>query len=756
MMRDRRWLGLALLCLFAVGSVHGRTDVDADWLDGASVSSMPVRPADDAAVLQSNPDFSWPAGKANVTYRLEIFDVSRNRIVSTETTGDNWLTARSALAAGPYRWRVSVVDGATGRWRTFSVREDAAPFALPEWPDLFETVRRSSYPRSFPGGLERQSMERLLNGERAAAWRKLADRVRAVGKRPPVSGIEARKFASEKEKSLWTLALPKQVDGDIRQVEEASVLWLVTGRTEYLDEGKRRVLALASLDPDGATAYEPSHHAPRNLLWALVIGFDRFHVGWTKEERELLLGVIDRRLGQIERALDGRSRALRSMPYDSHGWMGLQGVAAMFAVVGPELPNGEARFKKWLPWALGFIGPWGGEDGGYANGTAYATWNVEILIRYWDAIRSATGIDVYSKPSVRNLARFFAYFTPPGAFNHVFGDAAEKRPAQYMIAGLAMRVASKEAQWLRDNLRPEEPSNLIIVAAPAPPVVPGREPDSSSMWSRSTGWVAMHSDLLDNNRVSVYFKSSPYGTSVHSHADQNSFVMHRAGKAVLIDSGYYDWYGSPHRNAWYQTTRAHNAITMDGGLGQTIGSVSATGAITGFGDRGPVVFASGDATKAYGGAVTFVGRTLVYFRSGDLVVIDFLRSDVPRIWEWNFHGDGAIVADGADAARVRAAGGDVCLRSLREDSVQLSVGDVFPVNPENVATAVPQWHGTFATRKRTSAAVMAFQVSASCSKPRQLSVELAADGGLTLNEVAMGPVARIDSTGVVRELLQPR
>jgi hypothetical protein len=92
------------------------------------------------------------------------------------------------------------------------------------------------------------------------------------------------------------------------------------------------------------------------------------------------------------------------------------------------------------------------------------------------------------------------------------------------------------------------------------------------------GWSAMHSSLTDRNRTSVFFKSSPFGSINHSHADQNSFVMYSKGKVLAMDSGYYDYYNSPHWRDYYKTTKAHNAITFDGGWGQGLGA-------TGLGDR---------------------------------------------------------------------------------------------------------------------------------------------------------------------------
>ena len=58
----------------------------------------------------------------------------------------------------------------------------------------------------------------------------------------------------------------------------------------------------------------------------------------------------------------------------------------------------------------------------------------------------------------------------------------------------------------------------------------------------------------------LQFKSSRFGSFNHSHADQNSFILSAFGRPLLIDSGYYPWYGSPHDVGWTRQTIAHNAL----------------------------------------------------------------------------------------------------------------------------------------------------------------------------------------------------
>lgn len=96
-----------------------------------------------------------------------------------------------------------------------------------------------------------------------------------------------------------------------------------------------------------------------------------------------------------------------------------------------------------------------------------------------------------------------------------------------------------------------------------PPARPPRDLPQS-LHQRDISWVALHSDLAEGkNNVMVQFKSSSFGSFSHSHADQNSFVLEAFGRPLLIDSGYYPWYGSPHDMSWTRQTRAHNALLVN-------------------------------------------------------------------------------------------------------------------------------------------------------------------------------------------------
>jgi hypothetical protein len=201
----------------------------------------------------------------------------------------------------------------------------------------------------------------------------------------------------------------------------------------------------------------------------------------------------------------------------------------------------------------------------------------------------------------------------------------------------------------------------------------------------------MHTDLKARDRTSVYFKASLFGSASHSHADQNAFTIDAGTTPLLLDSGYYDYYGSPHGKSWYRQTVAHNAVTFDGGQGQRPLDASAIGAIRYFWSDTDHAIAQGEAAPAYDGQVRSARRTVILLRaSGRVLVHDYLDAQLPHSWELNLHAmeemawDGTRLTVGNGAARGCAALWPAGLEFLQRQGYE---------QPPAMASYQPQWHG---------------------------------------------------------------
>lgn len=260
----------------------------------------------------------------------------------------------------------------------------------------------------------------------------------------------------------------------------------------------------------------------------------------------------------------------------------------------------------------------------------------------------------------------------------------------------------------------------MLTTPPMPngtPVLPANT--QHSIHFPSVGWAALHGDLSDRSAFSVYFKSSPYGSLNHSHADQNSFVIHAKGKVLAMDSGYYDYFNSPHWRDWYKQTRAHNAITFDGGQGQGLGAdgtgdKAASGKITKFFSSGEYDIAVGDATIAYQGQLSSAKRWLVLVRPDTLVVVDRLTSVKPRTWEWNFHTSTKPLLENGGYAfgdSVAAA----CLRVSSPAKLAYKVSEGYSPPPVTSAVVGSHFWSQFAYSAPSTEGVFVSVISDSCS-----------------------------------------
>ncbi|MFO7946362.1 MAG: heparinase II/III family protein, partial [Armatimonadota bacterium] len=180
-----------------------------------------------------------------------------------------------------------------------------------------------------------------------------------------------------------------------------------------------------------------------------------------------------------------------------------------------------------------------------------------------------------------------------------------------------------------------------------------------SRYQPDIGWVGMHSDLSDPDEIMLMFKSSWYGSFNHSHADQNHFVVYGYGEPLLIDSGYYDWYGSDHDRNWTRQTKAHNDILVNG-EGQPIFDITAKGDILDYFAAPAGCYTAGDATPAYRGNLSNFVRRIVYLRPDVFLVVDELEADERSDWTWCCHALSEMQLDEA-GRRVTITEGDAHL-----------------------------------------------------------------------------------------------
>jgi hypothetical protein len=481
--------------------------------------------------------------------------------------------------------------------------------------------------------------------------------------------------------------------GVISAVAEAAALcWVVTGEEKYLAKAKDFLLRSSTwhFAPDwksgpvlGATDIYYNDEAHFRLWRKLPLVYDQIRDQLTPTEKAAVLAHFKERgrrsaewiehegnISKITRnsiAADLSSHPVRFMP--------MTGLTAL--ALWDDLP--EAR--DWWAYAYRFyrdqFSPWGGDDGGWGEGSAYWRGTFEHAA-FQDALLAIGDPQAYASPFWKNSPLFAIYNVQP-YLHTTFGDTSnagrfnlEPVIADYMehvarvqqngffraYAELCTDRRTRPIDKGLEDLSRTYPTaaeflirNFIASAKPLPSSRPLSELPPHRHFA-DVGWVSLHSALgRPADDIHVTFKSSPYGSFSHSHADQNSFILNAYGEGLAINSAYREFHNSPHHAQWTRQTISKNTLLIDG-TGQKAQSKAATGRITRYEAGQRHVWTTGDATKAYQtmqpkGQVRQVTRDLVFIDNRYVVLRDTVVLATPGRLSWLLHAERDLAWDGA-------------------------------------------------------------------------------------------------------------
>ena len=692
-------------------AARGGCGVHADFLVRSDALLAPVRPADCSIITQTPPEFTWPPLEGKFTYTLTL--TKPDGSTESRSTTKNWLAWDKVLPSGKYSWTLtSTLDKEVTQPRTFTIAPDPVPFLLP--PDDAALAHAKATPRPRTWAADASTPLLAAKGERAKGFRAMIEDVEGHMRLPvqeePNAGSNDSNYEDTVVEQKRTLA--------------AAYAWAATHNPKYGADAARRLVAQSRWSTSGRISFRNNDTASRNVAWTLALGYDWTYDYLDAAQKKAILEAIRVRTRDMYEQ-DVATETLAKTPYDSHGNLSLTLTAAIAVLVAGDIPEADEWMRGAVNMAIVWTSPWGGADGGFGNGTAQAQWDTGSNLVAWSVLKNATGADIAKKEWVRNYARYIAYFLPPGTPAGLFGDGQEQPLAEvWARIGKAYTAfaPSPLGRWYAAQWSGEDDSRIEALLAPRLDKGASEFPQGTpnGAYFPSIGWAAMHSDLADPMRTSVYFKSSPYGSYNHSHADQNSFVVNDKGKRIAIASGYYDNFRTPHWTNWYKQTRSTNAVTFENGTGQRVDGREFSGEITRFESAPGYDYAVGQAAKAYGGALTKAQRTMVYLRPGVVVVYDSLASETPRAWEWNIHALEKMTPAG-NAVLLTNGDARMCVEMLAGPATAFSQTDQFTAAPapSTMSKVEPdQWHGAFVTIAKSTQAefVALMRIGADCGK----------------------------------------
>ncbi|MBB3119610.1 heparinase II/III domain-containing protein [Pseudoduganella violacea] len=727
-----------LASMIALGLASIAVPSHADWALSADPIAVKPRPEQMQVQPQNPPAFTWsrhPLKPASYTVEVK----SGSAVVATYTTKRNFYLPAKAFAAGTYTWRVtpSTVE-AWSTPRTFVIDSTSKVFEVPESEVLRTNAIKHPRPRILPKEfMPVAQWSAAMKTDRGAALTRLTNEVTGrITSLVPIRDTDWVMFTTttaSAARSAQDTDIRTKIGLAARQAEAAALLFRLTGDVKFLNEALLRGDQLAALNPYGTTSYSNQDQATRQIAFSLAKSVDLIYDKLDATRRAAWLKAIEQRVAVIYADLAGGDGRMDQYPFDSHGGSNLGYVSVIAALLVNEIPAAQTWFDFAVRAFIHSTSVWSGPEGGFSQGTAYGTYTADILLQQWQPLGEALGLNLFNKPWAIGFTNYMMHFLPPGSPGNVFGDEREIIPNWGLTKAFASRYTTPTAAWYAKNQLGDENDLTLLTARYPLPVqtVTTAVPPANAALYPSIGWVAMHSSMADRARTSLYFKSSPYGSYNHSHSDQNSIVLNSGGRRLLMEAGYQDYYMSPLVTSWYRQTKAHNAITYDGGVGQftqgTGENLGYNGRITAFSTSAALDYAEGDATPAYAGSLSAAIRKVWYLRGQDaVVVLDKISSPAAHKFEWNMHAAGPIKTEAPAKVAITNVDRSVCLTDL-------SSGSVFETRsgPPPKAGMVEN-HGAYVKTAAATSAEFLVVLDVGCKRPAVTLTNTASGRTLTI------------------------
>lgn len=635
---------LTAALVFGMLPISILADGELKWEDRestfkASGQEWAFRPPAAYVSEQNPPDFSWPKVNGASGYELIVCRDEQMTDIAYENRAldRHYYNFPNAFEPGIYYWSVRYkANGKISEWTNpsrFIITPDAPAFPVDDIDTMLEKLPKS-HPRLILNQSNLPAFREMVKGagkEMYAAYRAQVDN----DLKNPIP-----------EEPTDVNSLRSVCMGYMYLIQRLSIVWQAEQDPEAGKLGVEALMKLTEWDPNGIASYANQDQAFRDLIQGLTFGYDYLYDLLTEEQRRKVLDALQARIIILEHPTSGligdAAYRLEESPFMSHGFTAIHYlIEAGFAAYG-EIPEAEAYLRKYLPMYINILPPWGNEDGGWSQGESYAS---SSLFKEADIVYNlyTNGMaNMYNKAFLRNMYRYPLYNVgiSTGA---LWGDGCDGKTDGNWSIILNMIARTEQSGYIKWLMEKFGSSLMVYFANLYLSVFPSPESKAPIDLPRSAcfkdiGWVSMHSDLTDiNGRTSLFFKSSPYGSHNHSHNDQNGFTVSAYGESLAINSGYYDAMWSDFYENYYKKTYAHNAVTMDGGIGQTPHAKTANGDIVNYLTHPNFDLATGDATNAYNYRRDSLGyiheevkaekmkRHIIYVRPNSFIVIDDLK-----------------------------------------------------------------------------------------------------------------------------------
>lgn len=623
------------------------------------------------------------------------------------------------LETGRWHWRYRLVepDGTVGRWSEtyrFDITADIPQFVTPDY---------RTFSRNLPAGHPR--LYCFLHD-------KIEQARKAVPSHPEYPSLTSRADIALKTDYSRISAHYDESGALVRGITWLYQAYYLTGQKLYEDKLLEIFRYMVQQPPTHQQLFDDNFTSTAIALAYMKI-YDMFYDRLPEADRDIVEDILMRVLRHYSKNHVGGQE---NVIFNSHFWQQNMRVLLQCAFMlydKPEYadeacPLLEYYYEIWTARA-----PASGynRDGSWHNGSHYFSANTKTLFYVPSLFSHITGTDFFRHPWFRNAGKSMLYTWPAGSRNCGFGDGYEKGdyPGRQRVSFadfLARELGDGYAAWYATQCMDEVLSDyeLRLYRMSTDRTYTATPPTDLDLllWHKDTGEVMMHSDLGNaEGNLSVSFRSSRYGCTQHTCADQNSFNILYKGADAFRSTGYYTSYASPHHIMSAKHTRAHNSILVNG-IGQAF-TPDAYGNVVRAIGTDHLGYCLGDASRAYRG-ISHLNEWIRNFKAAGIsqtpengfgatpltryrrhlwmlppdvvVVYDELEASEPVRWDWLLHSpvEFSLGADARDAAPTittvnRTAHYATAVTLYSDEKYDISYTDQFAVPQPGYPN---QWH----------------------------------------------------------------
>ena len=715
--------------------------------------SIRYRPSGET-LYENPPRFTWvPESEQDLTYCLRVSgDPSFPEGKTLELGGIpyNFTSLDRPLEPGKYYWSYTLDDGehTYSQTREFTISSEAVKDPVPAREDRFSALSHD-HPRLWLNRTQIQEFRQALKTDPDhCGFRSFYENSVQACASQPFPG-EPRRYPGDKRVvDLWR-GNYKTCQRALEYIRSLCVGGALLEDEKYLALAKSALLEIIRWDVEGSTSRNYNDECSFRVAYAIAFGYDWLYDRLSEEERDQVRRVLYLRTKQVADHVMLDSRIHYSL-YDSHAVRSLSSVLTPCCIAMLFECEDAAR---WLNYTLDYLNviytPWGGNDGGWAEGPMYWGSAMAFLIDALNLIKGYMGIDLSKRPFLQKTGDFQMYCNPTGTYRASFCDqsnlgrmAGHKQafnirqfaawtgnPNYYKYYQEVFRHMPEIEDAFYNNGWWDFQFDEMVYRHQALSLQYGQPPALKKVkWFQDVGWVAVNQNMFDDDdHIFLLTKSSPYGSVSHSHGDQNAFVLFAYGEPLVIKSGHYIGFNTSMHRQWRRQTRSHNALLING-QGQyaemdKAKQFAAKGQVLEVTENEQYVYIKEDATQAYLEHVPDLKqcqREIYFVQDSYVVLVDTVETEKDSDVEFCLHSLKRYQIQGSSftVVRPRASLKGTVLYSL-SGLEEITQSDQFEgVDPAELEGLDSQWHLRMKTGRGRSHRIVTLLVPEKAEEPK--------------------------------------